>query len=128
MTILVNTCSNDTHVFSRPAQFQPSSNKRACPGPAGWPRFSAIFRVFCNLPKSRKSISAYRLTSYIDFPLGAHTIEKKVQVALDWTIDLFFPRDIVVTSALDIVEFSPAPQDQAADDGPDRPNTAEGAE
>jgi len=25
-------------------------------------------------------------------------LEKKVRVALDWTIDLFFPRDIVLTS------------------------------
>ncbi|MBI3975575.1 MAG: NAD(P)/FAD-dependent oxidoreductase, partial [Armatimonadetes bacterium] len=24
-------------------------------------------------------------------------LEKKVRVALDWTIDLFFPRDIVLT-------------------------------
>jgi hypothetical protein len=25
-------------------------------------------------------------------------MEKKVRVALDWTVDLFFPRDIVLTS------------------------------
>jgi NADH dehydrogenase len=26
-------------------------------------------------------------------------LEKKVRVALDWTLDLFFPRDIVLTAA-----------------------------
>ena len=58
-------------------------------------------------------------------------IEKKVQVALDWTLDLFFPRDIVVTSTVDIVVRpggSQTPTDQAAADGPDRTITPEAAE
>ncbi len=54
--------------------------------------------------------------------------EKKVRVALDWTIDLFFPRDIVVTSTFNMASVSPTPQDQTAGDGLDRPITAEGAE
>lgn len=57
-------------------------------------------------------------------------IEKKVQVALDWGIDLFFPRDIVLTSAFDIAippgesSASGGPRDQPAADGTDRPPEA----
>ena len=51
-----------------------------------------------------------------------------MRVALDWTIDLFFPRDIVVTSTFNMASVSPTPQDQTAGDGLDRPITAEGAE
>ena len=36
-------------------------------------------------------------------------LEKKVRVALDWTIDLFFPRDIVMTSTA-VRSASPNPQ------------------
>jgi NADH dehydrogenase len=60
--------------------------------------------------------------------------EKKVRVALDWTIDLFFPRDIVVTSSLertpvlDSNPMSPATQEQPPDNGHDRVNAGDGTE
>ena len=60
--------------------------------------------------------------------------EKKVRVALDWTIDLFFPRDIVVTSSLertpvlDRNPMSPATQEQPPDNGHDRVNAGDGTE
>jgi NADH dehydrogenase len=43
------------------------------------------------------------------------TLEKKIRVALDWTVDLFFPRDIVQTMsfpriAREVKLLSPAPQ------------------
>jgi NADH dehydrogenase len=40
-------------------------------------------------------------------------LEKKIQVALDWTLDLFFPRDVVLTQ--------PLSEDQPADLAADRP-------
>ena len=58
--------------------------------------------------------------------------EKKVRVALDWTIDLFFPRDIVVTSSLErnpILDGNPVPpasQEQPPDNGNDRTNAGDG--
>ena len=45
-------------------------------------------------------------------------IEKKVRVALDWAIDLFFPRDIVLTSAFD---WSELPQVMETDQDPGAP-------
>ena len=51
-------------------------------------------------------------------------MEKKVRVALDWAIDLFFPRDIVLTSSTDTIlphiigtaEEPVAPQNQPQTD------------
>ena len=58
-------------------------------------------------------------------------LEKKVRVALDWIIDLFFPRDIVLTSTPDIL-LSPQIKDvkgeQNASQGDPKPRAEESAE
>ncbi len=45
-------------------------------------------------------------------------MEKKVRVALDWTIDLFFPRDIAMTSTgvRAVPNAEPAPRETLASD------------
>lgn len=51
-------------------------------------------------------------------------IEKKVRVALDWLIDLFFPRDIVLTSMSDNSSLTHVvAADQKPHDTHDRPQT-----
>ncbi|MFQ5858214.1 MAG: NAD(P)/FAD-dependent oxidoreductase [Anaerolineae bacterium] len=49
------------------------------------------------------------------------TLEKKVRVALDWTVDLFFPRDIVQTTAV----RQPAPDGRVSDNAMWRTVTTE---
>lgn len=44
--------------------------------------------------------------------------ERKVRVALDWTLELFFPRDIVYLRPLHAVRSPQAPADSVADDEP----------
>ncbi len=49
------------------------------------------------------------------------SLEKKVHVALDWTVDLFFPRDIVLTAN---TPEARSPRSNASDSGIAAPRTA----
>jgi NADH dehydrogenase len=48
-------------------------------------------------------------------------LEKKVRVALDWGVDLFFPRDIVLTADTSAPPVTGAVPSIAPDDGPGQP-------
>ena len=53
-------------------------------------------------------------------------LEKKIRVLFDWVIDLFFPRDIVLTGdARAPTATRMAPPNQQAGDAPPRPERAE---
>jgi hypothetical protein len=47
--------------------------------------------------------------------------ERKIRVALDWTLDLFFPRDIVYLRPLHLSHGSPPAASHLAPQASDRP-------
>ena len=58
---------------------------------------------------------AYKVKKPVDLRfLDFTTLEKRLRVAFEWTIDLFFHREVVVTDPMREPEREPAPQEVEA--------------